>query len=96
MYKTDSMDRIRAANLIVVKVGSSTLTYTSGCINLRKVEGLVKCISDLQNSGKRIVLVSSGAVSAGVGKIGFKYGQPLTTEQKQAAAAVGQCELIDM
>lgn len=88
-------ERIRSANLIVVKVGTSTLTYPSGYINLRRIEGLVKCLSDLQNSGKHIVLVSSGAISCGVGKIGLRHGG-LSTEEKQAAAAVGQCELIDM
>ncbi len=87
--------KTRQAKLIVVKVGTSTLTHPSGFINLRRIELLVKCLSDLQNSGKQIVLVSSGAVSCGLGKMGLKRGE-LTTEQKQAAAAVGQCELIDM
>lgn len=90
-----NIEKTTNAKLIVVKVGTSTLTYPSGYINLRRVEGLVKCLSDLQNSGRRIVLVSSGAISCGVGKIGLKH-EGLTTEEKQAAAAVGQCELIDM
>ncbi len=90
-----NIEKIRSANLIVVKVGTSTLTYPSGYINIRRIEGLVKCLSDLQNSGRRIVLVSSGAISCGVGKIGLRH-EGLTTEEKQAAAAVGQCELIDM
>ncbi len=80
---------------IVVKVGSSTLTHNSGYINIRKVEKLVTCLADLHNSGKEIVLVSSGAVSCGLAKTGFRR-ETLTTEQKQAAAAVGQCQLIDM
>ncbi len=80
---------------VVVKVGSSTLTHNSGYINIRKVEKLVKCLADLHNSGKEIVLVSSGAVSCGLAKTGFRR-ETLTTEQKQAAAAVGQCQLIDM
>ena len=83
------------ANVIVVKVGTSTLTYPTGLINHRKIEMLVKCLSDLQNSGKKMVLVSSGAVSAGFAKIGFSIHK-LTTQEKQAAAAVGQCELINM
>lgn len=87
--------KITKAKLIVVKVGTSTLTYPSGFINLRHIESLVKCLSDLQNSGKRVVLVSSGAIGCGLGKIGLGRDE-LTTEQKQAAAAVGQCELIDM
>lgn len=88
-------EKIKAAKLIVVKVGTSTLTYPSGFINIRHIEELVKCLSDLQNSGKRIVLVSSGAVGCGIGKIGLG-GEELTLGQKQAAAAVGQCELMGM
>ncbi len=88
-------NKLTKAKLIVVKVGTSTLTYPSGYINLRRVEGLVKTLSDLQNSGKRIVLVSSGAVGCGTGKLGLVPGG-LSIEEKQAAAAVGQCELMDM
>lgn len=80
---------------IVVKVGTSTLTYPTGHLNIRKIESLVKCISDLQNSGKEFILVSSGAVSAGLGKMGY-HPTKMTVEEKQAAAAVGQCELINM
>ncbi|MBO5767675.1 MAG: glutamate 5-kinase, partial [Clostridia bacterium] len=80
---------------VVVKVGTSTLTHASGYMNLRKVEKLVACLADLYNSGKEIILVSSGAVSCGLAKTGFDR-KTLTTEQKQAAAAVGQCQLIDM
>ncbi len=80
---------------VVVKVGTSTLTHASGYMNLRKVEKLVACLADLYNSGKQIILVSSGAVSCGLAKTGFDR-KTLTTEQKQAAAAVGQCQLIDM
>lgn len=80
---------------IVVKVGTSTLTHNSGYINIRKIERLVSCLADLHNSGKDIILVSSGAVSCGLANIGFDRAT-LTTEQKQAAAAVGQCQLIDM
>lgn len=87
--------KIKDARLIVVKVGTSTLTHQSGYINIRRLEQLVKCLADLQNSGKHVVLVSSGAVSCGLGKIGLRRAS-LTTEQKQAAASVGQCELMDM
>ncbi len=80
---------------IVIKVGSSTLTHNSGYINIRKIEKIVSILADLHNSGKDIILVSSGAVSCGLAKIGFPR-ETLTTEQKQAAAAVGQCQLIDM
>lgn len=83
------------ANCVVIKVGSSTLTYSTGMLNLRKLEDLVKCIADLKNSGKRIVLVSSGSVAAGFAKMSFPTHK-IKTEEKQAAAAVGQCELMSM
>lgn len=87
--------KTKEARLIVIKVGTSTLTYPSGFINLRHIEKLVKCLSDLKNSGRQVVLVSSGAVGCGIGKMGLNRDE-LTTETKQAAAAVGQCELIGM
>ena len=80
---------------VVIKVGSSTLTHGSGYINIRLVERLSSCLADLHNSGREIILVSSGAVSCGLAKTGFRR-DTLTTEQKQAAAAVGQCVLLDM
>lgn len=83
------------ARVIVVKVGTSTLTYPSGMLNLRRIDLLVKTLCDLQNSGKQMILVSSGAVSAGLAKIGF-VRRPESIEEKQAAAAVGQCELMNM
>jgi len=83
------------ANRIVVKVGSSTLTYGTGLIHLRRFERLVKVLSDLRNAGKEIVLVSSGAVSAGAAVLGLGH-HPETTEEKQATAAVGQSELMRM
>ena len=89
------MKIIKDANIIVVKVGTSTLTYASGMLNLRRIETLVRTICDLQNSGKKMILVSSGAVSAGLAKIGF-LSKPDKIEEKQAAAAVGQCELMNM
>ncbi len=77
----------------MVKVGTSTLTHTTGHLNLRRIEKIVKVLSDMQNSGIRIVLVSSGAVSSGVAKAGF--GRiPSTPEEKQAMAAIGQSELM--
>ncbi len=80
---------------IVIKVGTSTLTYDNGKLNLRRVEQLCKAISDLTNSGKEIVLVSSGAIGVGVGKLGLPE-RPTETRKKQALAAVGQCELMFM
>ncbi len=81
------------AKRIVVKVGSSTLTHASGMLNIRCVEILVKVLADIQNSGRQIILVSSGAMAIGVGKLGFP-GKPADMPGKQAAAAVGQCELM--
>lgn len=80
---------------IVIKVGTSTLTYENGKLNLRRLQKLCRVISDLQNSGNEIVLVSSGALSVGVGKLGLKE-RPITTSQRQAVASVGQCELMFM
>lgn len=80
---------------IVVKVGTSTLTYENGKMNLRRIEALCKVLSDLQNAGNQIVLVTSGAIGVGVGKLGLRE-KPKETRGKQAAAAVGQCELMFM
>lgn len=80
---------------IVIKVGTSTLTYENGKVNLRRVDRLCNVLSDLQNQGKEIILVSSGAIGVGMGKLGLKE-RPSTTKGKQALAAVGQCELMFM
>jgi len=88
------MSSLQSAKRIVFKVGSSTLTYSGGGINLRRVDKLVKVLSDLKNQGKEIVLVTSGAVSVGMGKLGIKQ-RPSETREKQALAAIGQCELMD-
>lgn len=78
---------------IVVKVGTSTLAYPTGCLNIRHVELLVKTLSDLKNAGNEIVLVSSGAIGMGIGRLSLK-GRPEDMPTKQAAASVGQCELM--
>ena len=80
---------------IVIKVGTSTLTHPTGRMNIRRVEQLCKVISDLKNAGHEIVLVSSGAIAMGVGKLGL-LKRPQDMPTKQAAAAVGQCELMFM
>lgn len=87
------MSSVTQAKRIVVKVGTSTLTYENGKVNLRRIESLCKVLSDLQNSGREIILVTSGAIGVGVGKLGLKE-RPSETEKKQAVAAVGQCELM--
>lgn len=78
---------------IVVKVGTSTLAHKTGNLNIRRVEELCKVLSDLKNAGHEIVLVSSGAIGMGVGKLSMQ-GKPADIPTKQAAAAVGQCELM--
>ena len=78
---------------IVVKVGTSTLAHATGRMNIRHVEELVKVLSDLKNAGHQIILVSSGAIGMGVGKLNLP-GRPTDMPTKQAAAAVGQCELM--
>jgi len=78
---------------IVVKVGTSTLAHPGGRMNIRRVELLCKVLSDLKNAGCQVVLVSSGAIGMGVGKLGLA-GRPADMPGKQAAAAVGQCELM--
>ena len=80
---------------VVVKVGTSSLTFSNGKLNFRSIEKLAKAISHLENSGKEVVLVSSGAIGVGVGKLGLKE-KPTETREKQAVAAVGQCELMNI
>lgn len=78
---------------VVVKVGTSTLAHATGCLNIRRVERLCRVLSDLKNSGHEVILVSSGAIGMGVGKLALKE-RPTDIPTKQAAAAVGQCELM--
>lgn len=78
---------------VVVKVGTSTLAYPGGRMNIRHVEKLVKVLSDLENAGNQMILVSSGAIGMGVGKLGLP-GRPKDMPSIQASAAVGQCELM--
>lgn len=87
-------EQIKNARRIVVKVGTSTLAYNTGRLNIRRVESLVKVLADIKNMGKEIVLVSSGAIGVGAGVIGMNE-RPRDTVGKQAAAAVGQCELMN-
>lgn len=78
---------------IVIKLGTSTLAHSTGKLNIRRMTNLVRVISDLHNSGKEIIMVSSGAVGLGTGKLGLS-AKPKETKLKQAVAAVGQCELM--
>ena len=78
---------------IVVKVGTSTLAHATGHLNIKRVEELCKVLSDIKNAGHEVVLVSSGAIGMGLGKLLIK-SKPDDIPTKQAAAAVGQCELM--
>lgn len=78
---------------IVVKIGTSTLAHPTGHLNIRRVEELCKTMSDIKNAGHEVILVSSGAIGMGVGKLGLRE-RPKDIPSKQAAAAVGQCELM--
>jgi len=84
---------LKAKKRIVVKVGTSTLTHRTGRLNIRRVEGLVKNLADLQNAGHEIILVSSGSIGLGMAKLGLPQ-RPKDSPTKQACAAVGQCELM--
>ncbi|MCI8770381.1 MAG: glutamate 5-kinase [Lachnospiraceae bacterium] len=85
--------KISERKRIVVKVGTSTLTHKTGRLNIRRVEQLVKTLADIYNAGHEVILVSSGAIGLGMGKLGM-VERPKDTPGKQACAAVGQCELM--
>ena len=78
---------------VVCKVGTSTLTHATGRLNIRRVEALCRVLSDIKNAGHEVILVSSGAIGMGVGKLNLS-ARPQDMPGKQAAAAVGQCELM--
>ena len=78
---------------VVIKIGTSTLAHKTGLLNILRVEELCKVMSDLKNAGNEVILVSSGAIGMGVGKLGLR-SKPSDIPTKQAAAAVGQCELM--
>ncbi|WP_312643288.1 glutamate 5-kinase [Hydrogenoanaerobacterium sp.] len=89
------MSCFQNAKRVVIKVGTSTLTHETGLVNIRRIEEFVKVLADIKNSGKELILVSSGAIAVGVGKLGLKV-RPCDTPAKQAVAAIGQCELMYM
>ena len=78
---------------LVIKIGTSTLAYSTGHLNIRHIENFCKVISDIKNSGYEVIVVSSGAVGMGMGKLSLRE-RPTELALKQAAAAVGQCELM--
>ncbi len=87
------MFNIEDKKRIVIKVGTSTLTHRTGRLNIRRMERFVKTLADIHNSGREIILVSSGAVGLGMSKLGMSV-KPTETSVKQACASVGQCELM--
>ena len=78
---------------LVIKIGTSTIAYPTGGLNIRRMESFCEVLSDLKNSGIEVILVTSGAIGMGVGKLGFSE-RPEDMPTKQACAAVGQCELM--
>lgn len=87
------MSLLSDAQRVVVKVVTSTLTHATGLLNIRRVEQLVRVLSDLKNAGKEIILVTSGAIGVGAGKLGMRK-RPSDMPTKQACAALGQSELM--
>lgn len=85
----------RDCRRLVVKIGTSTLTHDTGHLNLNRIATLVRTLSDIKNMGKEVVLVSSGAVSAGIARLQIDH-RPRTPEEKQALAAVGQSQLMNI
>ena len=94
MSSAGSRVAVNFVKRIVIKVGTSTLTYDNGKMNLGGIDRLCRSISDLMNSGKEVLLVSSGAIGVGIGYLGLN-ARPQTTREKQAIASVGQCELMN-
>ncbi len=85
--------KLKELNRIVIKVGTSTLTYDNGKINLGLMEQLIRKVADLMNKGKQVILVTSGAIGVGMGKLNLEK-KPEAITEKQAIASVGQCELM--
>ncbi len=92
---TDRKSYINNTKKIVVKIGTSSITHASGLLDLNRMENIVRQLSNLHNKGYDVVLVSSGAIGAGMGKLGLNQ-KPNTIPEKQAAAAVGQGILVHM
>ena len=97
MSEEEKMGRnlITNAKRVVVKVGTSTITYENGRMNMRNMDRLARAIADLMNSGREVVLVTSGAIGVGVGCLDLPE-RPSEMRDKQAVAAVGQCELMNV
>jgi len=88
-------DRLRDYKRIAVKVGTTSLTYDNGCMNLKKIENLAWVLTDLKNRGKDVILISSGAIAVGADRLGLEE-RPRNIVGKQAASAVGQVALMQI
>jgi glutamate 5-kinase len=86
-------EKIKDKKRIVIKVGTSTLTHSTGSLNLRIMDKLAMVVSDIKKNGTDIIIVTSGSITAGVSKLGLKE-RPKSVKERQAAASVGQCELM--
>lgn len=95
IYINNRKEYLKDITRVVVKVGTSTLTHSTGLLNLKRIEDLARQLADIHNQGIQVVLVTSGSIGAGMGKLGLKV-RPKTMREKQAAAAVGQGILIHM
>ena len=89
----NARERLKEAKRIVVKVGTSTLTHTTGKLDLYRIDHLIRALADFKNQGKEMILVSSGAIAAGLGKLGLAE-KPASIPKKQAIAAIGQGVLM--
>jgi len=87
------LNNFKDAQRIVIKVGTSTLTHETGRINIRRMERFVKVLADIANSGRQLILVTSGAIGVGRGKLGVRE-RPADVPAKQAFAAIGQSEIM--
>lgn len=85
--------KLKDKDKIIIKIGTSSLTHSNGRINFQRIEKLAMVISDLKNAGKHVILVTSGAIAVGAGKLGLSQ-RPSKLAEKQALAAIGQAELI--
>jgi glutamate 5-kinase len=84
---------LKDKKIIVIKIGTTSLTYPNGRLNFQRIEKLTRVLSDLRNSGKKLILVTSGAIAVGTGKMGI-HTRPESLPAKQAAAAIGQSVLM--
>src|SRR5664279_5120166 len=84
---------LKGKKRVVVKIGTSSLTYPNGKLNFQRIEKLVRVLSEIQAASRQIILVSSGAVAVGSGRMGIDR-KPESLVEKQALAAIGEAELI--